>query len=154
MSKTIKLKNKVYLDVSSIKQDSILAWLGDNGTVELNGYEQMPLYSKFNLGTCFTIENGMIKVNKSGYYEISGQIHFQSVQSASVKWLEIRDNTDYYISATPIYIDDRSSISVSPTIVYLNANQSIQLKIDAVAGDKIRKDYAYTWIYVKRISSN
>lgn len=154
MAKSIKMKNNILFDISSIKQDCILAWLGSNGNIELDGYQQMQLYSKTNLGNCFSINNGMIKVNKAGYYEVSGQIHFQSIQSAGVKWLEIRDNNDTYISATPNYIDNRCSISVSPIIVYLNANQSIQLKIDANQGDKVRKDYAYTWLYVKRISSN
>ena len=154
MGKSIKLKNDIFLDISSIKQDCISVWLGSTGNLELTGYQQVPLYSRINIGNCFSVNDGMITVSKSGYYEISGSIHFQSVQSASIKWLEIRDNNNNYIAAIPSYVDNRTSISASPIIVYLNANQSIQLKIDALSGDKIRKDYSYTWIYIKRISSN
>ncbi len=154
MSKSVKLPNDIFIDISSIKQDCILAYLGEEEYITLTGYEKIPLYSKYNLGNCFTISNGEIIVNKTGYYEISAQLHFQNVNTAGVKWLELRREDDTLISATPNYLNNRASVSAPITIAYLRANQHIKLKADAINGDRIRAASVYSWVYVKRISKN
>lgn len=154
MAKSIKLTNNTYLDINSINQDFILASLGGSGSLTMTGYSQLQLISVLQKGHIFSISDGMIKVNKSGYYEISGQFHFQTVVDEKTRWLEIRNQKDTPLSMTISTISNRGTITASSTVAYLNSGDMIMVKLDCSNGDTVRRDYQYSWLYVKRMPNN
>ena len=138
------------LDGRTLKPNILTAHLGSNHTLSSTAYEQLTLVESVNIGSDLSINSGGIKCSRTGYVKVSAKMSFNSC-SIGLKWFTIyRDNEASF--AMPFNAGtDRISLSIPPTVIYVNANQIFYMKVLGASGDVIRNGRAYTEMTIEYI---
>ena len=113
----------------------------------------LPLTKVFQKKNVFEITNdGGVKCLKSGIVLVNAQVHWQTIGSTGIKWVEIWRNTSSDKKAqTPHTLSARGSVFVSGTIFEVNANDVIYLNTNGQSGDYIAQGSTYTYMSVEYI---
>ena len=148
---------RVKPNYKKMQKSAITAKTGANSSVTItsayNGVLVLLTNIESKIGDAFTLVDGKIKINKAGYYKVSGNICVTGSSSNSTQILAIVKNsttiaTGYQRSSGTNYVD----IGLTPKVVYLEVGDVISITLSS----NITETYTvaggnYTYITVEEI---
>lgn len=152
MSKSIKLKNDIYLDSTSVNKSAILVSLSQNTTItstETWSRLKIPFDKVISkIGNDFSLENGMVVCNKDGVrVKVTLHIYMVSAPSSVYPSISIGNYYGQYQEYAATGIINASEIGI------LNKNWNVRGFIrPSFTGEAVIKGtYLYTYMLVEEI---
>lgn len=109
---------------------------------------------EYNLGECFELSDGNIKIKKAGYYKVSATIAITGASGGSTQVLELHKNNARVITAYQ-YTNSTAytNMNLTDRIIYANVGDLITMKISS---NVINTQYtvaggAYTYMTIEKI---
>ena len=110
---------------------------------------------EYNIGDCFSLSDGKIKINKAGYYKVSGNLIVTGAINGSTQVMQLSKNGSRIVSAYQyVARDSYINLCISPRIIYAEAGDVISMELSSnvtstpftVAGG------SYTYMTVEKIN--
>lgn len=145
MAKSIKFKNEIYLDTTSIHRDIISVGLMDKEENIKTESITVPFDNSVSIGEKLKLVNSKVKIGK-GVKKIlvSGVAFVDTPKSSDYLWLFIAKNGDYVASHLAAGGMVYKSASISTRLIEVKEGDLISMVVNTTAGTpySIRSDHA------------
>lgn len=152
MSKSIKLKNNIYLDSTSVNKSAILVSLSQNATITSNeGWSWLKIpFDKVisKIGNDFSLVNGMVVCNKDNVrVKVTLHVYMVSAPSSAYTGISIGDYYGQYQEYAA------TGVINSLEIGNLNKNWNVRgfIRPSFIGDAVIKGTYLYTYMLVEEL---
>lgn len=152
MSKSIKLKNNIYLDSTSVNKSAILVSLSQNATITSNeGWSWLKIpFDKVisKIGNDFSLVNGMVVCNKDNVrVKVTLHVYMVSAPSSAYTGISIGDYYGQYQEYAA------TGVINSLEIGNLNRNWNVRgfIRPSFIGDAVIKGTYLYTYMLVEEL---